>query len=323
MPCYHPLTRVCSPGCINLETGKLIGNVTKYVPLDQRSPDNIYQDIPCGQCLGCRIDYSRKWADRLMMEAKHHDHTWFVTLTYDDAHLPFGGRSDPETGEFIELVPTLRKRDCQLFMKSLRKAVAPQKIRFYCAGEYGEETFRPHMHLIIFGLDLDDLKFYKLNKLSQPYYTSETLSNAWSNKGYVVVTPATYETMAYTARYVTKKLKGFDGIFYKQAGIEPPFSLMSRKPGIAADSFSAELMEYDNIMLPQGRKAPHPRYFQKLLERDYPDFYEEYKAEREKRNDRRMQQLLDSIEMPYLDYLKLQEENFKNRIKSLDDAKTL
>lgn len=323
MPCYHPLTRSCIPGDFNPETGKLQGRVGKYVPVENRYPEYIYQDIPCGQCIGCRLDYSRKWADRLMMEASHHEHSWFVTLTYSDVNLPLGGRADPETGELIEFVPTLRKRDCQLFMKRLRKAVAPQKVRFYCGGEYGDKSFRPHMHLILFGLDLNDLKFYKLNNLSQPYYTSELLSNCWDNKGYVVVSPATYETMAYTARYVTKKLKGFESIFYKQAGIEPPFSLMSRKPGIAGDSFSFDLMQYDKIMLPQGRKAGHPRYFQKLLERDYPDFYEEYKAERVRRNDTRMQQLLDAIEMPYLDYLKIQEFNLKNRIKILDNAKSL
>lgn len=323
MPCYHPLTRVCPAGVINLETGKQKGYVRSYVPISERNSVDTYQDIPCGQCIGCRLDYSRKWADRLMMEAKHHEHSWFVTLTYSDDHLPFAGRSDPETGELLEYVPTLRKRDVQLFMKSLRKAIEPLKVRFYAAGEYGDKSFRPHYHLILFGLDLDDLKFYKLNDLSQPYYTSELLSNAWHDKGYVVVSPATYETMLYTARYVTKKLKGFERVFYQQAGIEPPFSLMSRKPGIAGDSFSFDLMQYDNIMLPQGRKAGHPRYFQKLLERDFPDFYDEYKADRQRRNDERMEQLLAAIEVPYLDYLKLQEFNLKNRIKILDNVKTL
>lgn len=323
MPCYHPLTRVSIPGNINLDTGKLIGTVKPYIPLEKRLPDVTYQDIPCGQCLGCRLDYSRKWADRLMMEAREHEFSWFVTLTYDDLHLPTGARSDPATGEVLSFVPTLRKRDVQLFMKSLRKAVAPVRIRFFCSGEYGDKTFRPHYHLIVFGLPLDDLKFYKAGSAGQLYYNSPTISKAWDEKGYCVVAPATYETMLYTSRYVTKKLKGFESSFYKANGIEPPFSLMSRKPGIGANTYSFDMMHYENICLPQGRRAPHPRYFQKLLERDYPDFYEVYKSDRQQRCDSRMQQLLDSIEMPYLDYLKVQEMNLKNRIKILDDVKTL
>lgn len=96
---------------------------------------------------------------------------------------------------------------------------------------------------------------------------------------------------------------------------------MSRKPGIGGDNFSFDIMQYENIILPEGRKAAHPRYFQKLLERDFPDFYEDYKLERKKRNDTRMEILLNSIEIPYLDYLKVQEEAFKSRISILDNVK--
>lgn len=202
MPCYHPLTRVTN-GSINLETGKEIGTVRSYIPVEKRDPYYQYQDIPCGQCIGCRLDYSRKWADRLMIESRNHEKTWFLTLTYNDDNLPL---SDT-------LVPTLRKRDVQLFMKRLRKAVSPQKVRFYCSGEYGEKTFRPHYHLIVFGLEIPDLAYYKVNDIHQPYYTSEILSRVWNDQGYVVVAPATYETMLYTSRYVTKNLKGLSVYF--------------------------------------------------------------------------------------------------------------
>lgn len=322
MPCFHPLTRI-SNGSINLDTGKPMGTVVPYVPMNKRVPNTIYQDIPCGQCIGCRLDYSRKWADRLMLEAKNHKFTWFVTLTYDDNHIPLNPVSDPNSGELLRFNPTLKKRDVQLFMKRLRKAVEPQKIRFYCSGEYGDKTFRPHYHLIIFGLELNDLTFYKLSENKDCYYNSKTLDNAWNNKGYVVVTPATYETMLYTSRYVTKKLKGFEGSFYKSHNIAPPFSLMSRRPGIAGDNFNLDIMTFETISLPQGRKASHPRYFQKLLERDYPDFYDDYKIDRKMRSDARMQILLDSIEVPYLDYLKTCEFNLKNRIKILDEVKKI
>lgn len=312
MPCFHPLTRVTNVA-LNLDTGKEIGYVRSYIPLEKRDPYYKYQDIPCGQCIGCRLDYSRKWADRLMMEAKNHKHTWFITLTYNDFNLPLGEK----------YVPTLKKKDVQLFMKRLRKAIEPVKVRFYCSGEYGEESFRPHYHLILFGLELTDLKFYKVNELHQPYYTSEFLSRCWQDKGYVVIAPASYETMLYTSRYVTKKLKGFERVFYDQQKIEPPFSLMSRKPGIAGNNFNIDIMLDEHIMLPEGRKANHPRYFQKLLEREYPDFYDVYKCERDSRNDARMQNLLDSIEIPYLEYLAIKERNLKSRIKVLDNVKSI
>lgn len=315
------MTRVCIPGNLNPETGKLIGRVGRHIPFEQREPEYIYQDIPCGQCLGCRLDYSRMWASRLMLESKSHERAWFITLTYDDDHLPFGFAADPATGEVTRAFPTLRKRDYQLFMKRLRKAVAPQKVRFYAAGEYGTNTFRPHYHAILFGLDLNDLKFYKVNELKQPYYTSEFLSECWQHQGYVVVSPADYGTMLYTARYVTKKLKGFDSLFYRTNGIEPPFSLMSRKPGIGGDAFTVDQMEFDNVVLPNGVKVSHPRYFQKLFERADPECYELYKQKRLERNDVRMQQLLDSIEIPYLDYLKVQEENLTQRVKILDKTR--
>lgn len=311
MSCYHPLLRVTN-GSINMDTGKEIGTVIPYIPVHDRVPGTTYTEIPCGQCIGCRLDYSKRWADRLIMESRNHEHTWFITLTYDDDHLPIS-----DSG-----FPTLVKRDIQLFMKNLRRAIAPERCRFYCSGEYGDHTFRPHYHMILFGVDLQDLTFYKSSKLGDIYYNSALIDKAWENKGFCVVAPASYESMAYTARYVTKKLKGFESSFYDQYGICPPFSLSSRKPGIAGNVFDKDTMRFDKIPLPEGRSAPHPRYFQKLFERDYPDEYEIYKELRKFRNDNRKQQLLDSIEIPYLDYLKVCEDNLKSRIKSLDEGKS-
>lgn len=98
---------------------------------------------------------------------------------------------------------------------------------------------------------------------------------------------------------------------------------MSRKPGIAGSNFNIDLMLNEHIMLPEGRKANHPRYYQKLLERDYPDFYEVYKAQRTERNDVRMQNLLDEIQIPYLEYLKNKERILKSRIMVLDNVTKL
>lgn len=194
-------------------------------------------EIPCGQCIGCRLDYSRQWADRCMLELQDHKSSYFVTLTYDDDHVPFTFTSDSDTGECEQMVLTLRKRDFQLFMKRLRKALPEQKLRYFAAGEYGSETFRPHYHAIIFGLELNDLRLYKraLNA-KYSYYNSATLEKVWPF-GHVVVGKVTWETCAYTARYIMKKQKGTNASVYSDFNIEPEFSLMSRKPGIARNYY--------------------------------------------------------------------------------------
>lgn len=146
--------------------------------------------VPCGQCIGCRMDYSRQWASRLMLEKKSFpdDQCYFITLTYDDEHLPRyytfpertvnhrDGTTDvlpPYTcytnfpvSDAVETVPeiidndgtyiktpfrSVSSRDHQLFMKRLRKRFG-NGLRFFAALEYGEKSLRPHEHLIVFGL---------------------------------------------------------------------------------------------------------------------------------------------------------------------------
>ena len=126
--------------------------------------------VPCGQCIGCRIDRSRQWANRCMLELQYHDSAYFVTLTYDDLHVPKAYYPDPDTGEAHQSL-TLCKRDFQLWMKRLRKRFSDDKIRFFACGEYGGSTHRPHYHAIVFGLHLDDLVKYKTVQEGDGYYT--------------------------------------------------------------------------------------------------------------------------------------------------------
>lgn len=151
-----------------------------------------YIEIPCGKCIACRLAYSRQWADRCMLEASFHDSNYFVTLTYDNEHLPLVETIDNDTGEIIHNA-TLVKRDLQLFFKRLRKALPDCKIRYYACGEYGSQTLRPHYHAIIFGLTLDDLVLYKMSPDGYNYYNSQTLDNIWKN-GYAVITNVTWDT---------------------------------------------------------------------------------------------------------------------------------
>ena len=114
--------------------------------------------IPCGQCTGCKLRKRKDWSTRMELEAYSHDKEsiWFITLTYDDEHVP---TQDTETGEIFKggvnvwrdaserprTVQTLSVEDVQLFMKRLRKAVSGP-LRYFLVGEYGDNTSRPHYH---------------------------------------------------------------------------------------------------------------------------------------------------------------------------------
>lgn len=186
---------------------------------------NTFVPIPCGRCIGCRLDYSRSWAVRCLLESKEHEDNQFITLTYDDDYLPADH--------------SVHKRDLQLFIKRLRKYIKYHydidNIKYYACGEYGDKSERPHYHLILFGLPLPDKKFLSCvrgNKL----YTSDIIAKCWP-LGIHSVGDVNYETAAYTARYVMKKKKGFYADYYKIRGIEPEFTLMSRNPGIGLKYF--------------------------------------------------------------------------------------
>lgn len=237
-------------------------------------PIDMLIKIPCGKCVGCRLEYSRQWANRCMLELQYHDSAYFCTFTYDDDHVPRTYYPDPETGEAFPAM-TLQKRDFQLLMKRIRKHFPDDQIRFFACGEYGSQTFRPHYHAIIFGLHLSDLIPYKKVREGGEFYTyynSPSLQECWPY-GFVVVGEVTWESCAYTARYVMKKLKGKEADFYGKHNIQPEFTLMSRRPGIARNYYDTHPTLFDtdyiNISTPKGgKKFRPPRYFEKLFEVD-------------------------------------------------------
>ncbi len=329
MSCFHPIYAVR----IGIkENGKADLKMLGYTPDDRETyviwhnhqyPRSALVPLPCGQCVGCRIDYSRQWANRCMLELGYHDSAWFCTFTYDDDHVPRTYYPDPETGEAIPAL-TLQKRDFQLLMKRIRKKFENDKIRFFMSGEYGSSTFRPHYHAILFGLHLDDLIPYKTVKEADQYYTyynSPSLQECWPY-GYVVVGEVTWESCAYTARYVMKKLKGKEAVFYESHNIQPEFTLMSRKPGIARQYYDDNPGLYDfdfiNVSTPKGGKRFRPpRYYDKLFEIDNP---EEFKVLKEKRADlaRKSQEAkLKATSLQSAELMQVQEDKLSNRLKSL------
>lgn len=119
--------------------------------------------VPCGQCLLCRQNRRDKKTTRLILEAKQHEHVLFVTLTYNNDHLPT--QITHEGNYYGHAKGTLDPREPVLFLKRLRRKLPPKSLRYFYAGEYGDDH-RPHYHLILFGL---------------PYEKKSLIYDAWTD----------------------------------------------------------------------------------------------------------------------------------------------
>lgn len=229
-------------------------------------------DLPCGQCIGCRLERSRQWAVRCMHEASLHDENSFLTLTYDDNNLPVGG--------------SLNKSHFQDFMKRLRKSIEPKRVRYYHCGEYGENFGRPHYHALLFGYRPGDLKYFS-KKGENVCYTSQELSRVWPF-GFSVVGDVTFESAAYVARYVMKKVTGPKAEVH-YGGRLPEYTTMSRgskKLGTGGigkgwfDKFKSDVYPRDGVVV-RGHTSRPPRFYDNLLGREDPSTLALMKIKRE------------------------------------------
>lgn len=275
MTCYHPITA--------WRSAELNDNGKRPLVFNQKFalPESDEVHVPCGQCIGCRLEQSRQWATRVSLENQLHDKSIFMTLTYDDEHLPY--QIDGDTGE---MVPTLRPKHFTNFMKLLRFNIEKYypnngKIRFFGCGEYGSETKRPHYHIILFGFEPPDKKIYKTTFTGHKLYNSAFLEKCW-NRGFINFGNVTFESAAYVARYCTKKITGEAAA--EHYGVkEPEFVRMSRRPGIAKewfDKYKNDVYPQDFIVIRDGIKCRPPKYFDKLAEKFFPDLFEEIKSYR-------------------------------------------
>lgn len=264
MTCYHPVKAWRSR-----ETGSNGRFLIVFNEKDGYS--DLPLDLPCGKCVGCSMDRAGQWAARCYHESQLHDENMFLTITYDDLHLPFGGNmlcSD-------NVVGTLKKSDLQKFFKRYRKAVNPHKIRYFACGEYGDDTQRPHYHALIFGHAFPDLK--KIKSLDEnSYLQSEKLNEIWG-KGSVIVGSVAFASCAYVSGYVIKKQEKGDAalcVVNEETGEilerESEFVCMSRRPGIGADWFARYGSDVfpDDFVVVGGQKYHVPRYYEKLATRD-------------------------------------------------------
>nr|QJB20244.1 MAG: replication initiator protein [Microvirus sp.] len=243
MVCYHPVTGYRSPSG-QIVTSRKAGYADREVTR------------ACGGCVGCRLEYSRRWAVRIAHEASLYESNVFLTLTYRDEDLPDNA--------------SLRKRDWQLFMKRLKKRSGGRSIRFFHCGEYGETTNRPHYHAILFDYDFSDRKFLKMSETDMPIDTSQKLDDAWQ-LGDCYIGSVTFESAAYCARYVMKKLTGQRKSEY--GSLEPEYATQSRKPGIGKpwlNKWKCDTFPNDFIVI-NGQKQRVPTYYDDLLKQQQTD----------------------------------------------------
>lgn len=224
-------------------------------------------ELPCGRCIGCKLDRAREWSIRIGHEAQLYDSNLFITLTYKpEAHLH----------------PSLYYGDFQDFMKRLRRkvrgvSVGPdggRPIRFFVSGEYGGETKRPHWHAILFNCDFADKQ-----ALQNGTFRSTICEDLWA-RGNVVIGAVTPASAAYVAGYTLKKVHGqaakdyYEDVVNVRTGElssrRPEFCVMSRRPGIGAwwyRRYAGDLFPGDRAVA-AGKCYKVPRYYFKNFKVD-------------------------------------------------------
>lgn len=328
MSCYHPMVAVRDLGD---QMFRILGSVPS---IDFTKESHRYSEtllVPCGQCKGCRMDKSRTWADRMCLEYDHTKKACFLTLTYDSEHLPLSGVVDWSTGECF---PTLVKEHMSTFMKDLRgnKHFENIEIRFYGSGEYGDKRGRPHLHIILFGVSLQDfdwplensgLVLHAMNELHQPTYRSRILEEVIWKKGLVGISEFSWETAAYVARYVRKKLTGELSSVYTDKGQIPPFSLMSRRPGISGyyliDRPDLDIFDVNTFSV-KGKVKHYPDYlYDKLVDLNpsCADRFEQFKLDRRKYAEDRTLNELWQTDLSFEELLAVKEAGFDRKTSSL------
>lgn len=267
MPCYHPMPAV-----------RMLDGSVKFVSRSKKGVDGSLE-LPCGQCIGCRLERSRQWAMRCLHESSLYEDNSFITLTYDESNLPAGG--------------SLNYSDFQRFMKRLRKN-SKRPVRFYMGGEYGESTLRPHFHACLFGFDFSDKVYFRKSASGEKIYTSKFLESLWPF-GLSSIGNVTFQSAAYIARYCVQKVTGDaadlhyscpefvdeDGVI--RNSVVPEFNHMSLKPGIGAkwlEKYQTDVFPRDYVVI-NGVKTKPPKYYDVLFERESPGVFSDLVAQRE------------------------------------------
>jgi hypothetical protein len=218
-----------------------------------------------------------------MHESKMHEENSFLTLTYAPENLPENN--------------SLKHEDVQAFLKKLRHycwRVHGKKVRYYMCGEYGEQFDRPHYHIVLFGFKFDDEKYFFTSPSGSRVYTSEKLTKIWG-LGHTTTGNVTFESAAYVARYVMKKITGdqakahYGGETTDQNTGEiklkkkPEYNKMSLKPGIGQtwlDQYKNDVYPSDQVII-RNRPTKPPRFYDKKYSLEHPLEFEQIQHHRE------------------------------------------
>lgn len=207
--------------------------------------------IPCGTCLGCRLEFARQWSIRCLHESKLYRDNVFVTLTYDERHLPDGGTLVPD--------------DFTNFLRRVRYKYPG--VRYFMSGEYGDRTNRPHYHALLFNCWFGDRMFYSGQGDSR-LYTSKECDALWG-LGACKLGDVTAQSAGYVARYAMKKaIIGNKAVEY-YGGRVPEYLRMSRRPGIGKlwfDKYRSEIYRNDSCIV-DGREVKPPKYYDGLMDK--------------------------------------------------------
>lgn len=277
MACFHPLQ------AFKLLTKSTNAGKSVIVFSRPKSDPHVLQELPCGQCVGCRLERSRQWAIRCVHESRLSDRNCFITLTFNDDFMRL--RENPASVDV---------RDFQLFMKRLRKRFGA-KIRFFHCGEYGELFKRPHYHACLFNFDFSDKVHWKTVN-GFPLYTSKILSELWPF-GFSSIGSLTFHSAAYVARYIMKKVTGdlaFNNYndWDRETGEilltrKPEYVTMSRRPGIGKSWIDQYMTDVyvnggDSVIM-NGVKVRPPKYYDSQFEIVSPSDLESLKLDRKRK----------------------------------------
>jgi len=275
MPCYYPITAYRSL-TLKTENGKDVITFDRKVAAS--GPWEKFT-VPCSGCIGCRVGRSKQWALRCVHEASLFTHNCFVTLTFNDASISPSGTLVKK--DFVNFMKRLRKsfKGCEC-VKSIRSGEPTFPVRFFHCGEYGSELARPHHHVCLFNFDFaDKVLWSKRGGIS--LYRSKDLESLWKvdgrSLGYSTVGELTFESAAYVARYITKKVNGqMADEHYRRVDEEtgevvqlvPEYITMSLRPGLAGrwfEKYSGDVYPKDFCTL-SGRKFKTPRFYDNIYE---------------------------------------------------------
>lgn len=256
-----------------------VGRNGQFVTSRAHSPTGAPMQIACGRCASCRKKRAAQWATRIMHETQFHEACSFVTLTFNDEHLPSDYSLSVATAQgFIKRLRDHLWRDFKI------------RISFFLVGEYGsnkqtkkswdgvngEDQGRPHFHVIIFGYDFsDDRVLWRKTNRGDAVYRSELLEKVWPY-GFSEIGSVTSGSAQYCARYSFKKIGGamaeshysrVHPITGEVHQVEREFMLCSKRPAIGLrwfQEFEGDAFPSDFVVV-DGRKRPIPDYYARKL----------------------------------------------------------